>query len=135
MASQEKHIPVETYRQTLELRRKVLGLEHPDTLASMNNLALALNRQGEYVEAEEMHRQTLELRRKVLGLEHPDTLASMNNLALALRRKVLGLEHPDTLASMNNLALALSRQGKYVEAEEIRRQTQKLRKKAQWRIM
>jgi hypothetical protein len=30
------------HRETLGLRRKVLGGEHPSTLASMNNLALAL---------------------------------------------------------------------------------------------
>jgi Tetratricopeptide repeat len=32
----------EMQQQTLELQRKVL--EHPDTLASMNNLALALSK-------------------------------------------------------------------------------------------
>ena len=58
------------YQQTLELREKVLGKEHPDTLTSMNNLAV-LSSQGKYEEAEEMHRQALELREKVLGHEHP----------------------------------------------------------------
>ncbi|KAK2038272.1 FabD/lysophospholipase-like protein [Colletotrichum somersetense] len=69
------------HRQTLELRKKVLGLENPDTLASMNNLAEVFRSQGRSEEAEEMHRQTLELMEKVLGLENPDTLTSMNNLA------------------------------------------------------
>ena len=59
------------HRQTLELREKVLGPEHPDTLTSMNNLAEVLTDQGKYEAAEEMHRQVLELREKVLGLEHP----------------------------------------------------------------
>jgi hypothetical protein len=49
-----------------ELRKKVLGLEHPDTLSSMNNLAAALSDQGKHNEAEQMHQQTLELRRKAL---------------------------------------------------------------------
>ena len=39
----------------------MLGREHPDTLASMNNLAIVLDRQGKYSETEQMHRQTLEL--------------------------------------------------------------------------
>ena len=30
------------YRETLELREKVLGREYPDTLSCMNNLALVL---------------------------------------------------------------------------------------------
>jgi tetratricopeptide (TPR) repeat protein len=135
------------YRQTLELGEKVLGLEHPDTLTSMNNLAVVLRSQGKYAEAKQMHRQELELREKVLGLEHPHTLTSMNNLAvvlhnqgkyaeaeqmhrqvLELREKVLGQEHPDTLNSMNNLAEVLDDQGKYVEAGQMQK-TLELRKK------
>ena len=72
------------YRQALELKKKVLGQEHPSTLDSMDNLALVLRRQGKYEEAERMHRQALELYTKVLGQEHPSTLDSMNNLALVL---------------------------------------------------
>jgi Flp pilus assembly protein TadD len=52
---------------------------------SMNNLAIALDKQGKYAEAEGMHRQTLKLREMVLGKDHADTLASMNNLAESLR--------------------------------------------------
>ncbi|KAI0203080.1 P-loop containing nucleoside triphosphate hydrolase protein [Astrocystis sublimbata] len=72
------------YRQTLELRERVLGRENPDTLASMNNLAFVLNKQGRYEQAEEMYRQTLELKDRVLGRENPSTLTSMNNLAFVL---------------------------------------------------
>jgi tetratricopeptide (TPR) repeat protein len=129
-------------RQTLAQREKVLGREHPSTLASMNNLAQVLGRQGKYKEAEAMNRQTLAQREQVLGREHPDTLASMSNLAfvldsqgkyeeaevmsrktLALYEKMLGREHPDTLTSMGNLAFVLESQGKCEEAEAIHRQT------------
>jgi hypothetical protein len=34
------------HQQTLELRKKVLGPEHPDTLTSMSHLGMALSRQG-----------------------------------------------------------------------------------------
>ena len=34
------------YRETLELSEKVLGKEHPNTLQSMNNLALLFESQG-----------------------------------------------------------------------------------------
>ena len=63
----------------------MLGKEHPDTLASMNNLAGVLRSQGNYNEAEQIHRQTLALKETVLGKEHPFTLTSMNNLAEVLR--------------------------------------------------
>lgn len=85
------------YREALGLYEKVLGREHPDTLTSMNNLALVLDSQGKYEEAEQMHRETL-----------------------GLCEKVLGREHPSTLSSMNNLANVLDRQGKYEEAEQMR---------------
>jgi tetratricopeptide (TPR) repeat protein len=65
-------------------RERVLGPKHLDTLASMDNLALVLERQGNYEAAEEMHWRALELKEKVLGPEHPDTLTSMNNLARML---------------------------------------------------
>ena len=44
------------HRQVLASRESVLGKEHPETLASMNNLALVLGQQGKYKEAERMHR-------------------------------------------------------------------------------
>ena len=68
-------------RETLQLREKVLGKEHPQTLTSMNNLAGLFNSQGRYDAAEPLYRETLQLTEKVLGKEHPDTLRSMNNLA------------------------------------------------------
>ena len=74
-------------KESLELRRKVLGEEHPDTISSTNNLAGCINHQGRYAEAEPMYRQALELQRKVLGEEHPDTIRSTNNLANCIKRQ------------------------------------------------
>ena len=71
-------------RETLDIQRRVLGPEHPDTLMSMNNLATVLEHEGHYAEAEKLDRETLDIKRRVLGPEHPDTLASMNNLANVL---------------------------------------------------
>ena len=65
----------------------MLGRENPSTLSSMNNLALVLDSQGKYEEAEEIHRAILELKEKVLGRENPSTFDSMNNLALVFRRQ------------------------------------------------
>ena len=63
----------------------MLGVEHPDTQTSVNNLALMLRSQEKYEEAEEMHRRELKGSEKVLGAEHSDTLTSVNNLALVLQ--------------------------------------------------
>jgi hypothetical protein len=125
-------------REVHEVRKRVLGAEHPDTLTSANNLAESLPYQGRYAEAARIERETHEVQKRVLGAEHPDTLTSASNLAMSLsdqgkyaeaerierevlgvRKRVLGAEHPDTLLSANNLAGSLSHQGKYTEAERM----------------
>jgi hypothetical protein len=42
-------------QRALEGYEKVLGREHPNTLASVSQLGSVLERQGEYDEAEAMH--------------------------------------------------------------------------------
>lgn len=69
------------YQIIAEYRESVLGLEYPDTLTSVSNLGLVLDRQGRYEEAEAMHWRALERSEKVLGPEHPDTLISVITLA------------------------------------------------------
>jgi tetratricopeptide (TPR) repeat protein len=127
---------VNTLRSLVEVRVRIFGPEHPDSLRSRNRYAYALWRQGRYNEAEAGFRQVISLEEKLLGHENPDTLLSRNGLALVLddegkyvaaesehrqvleiRTRVLGPEHLDTLKSRNNLALTLNRQGKYAAAE------------------
>ncbi|MEU0188235.1 tetratricopeptide repeat protein [Streptomyces sp. NPDC006207] len=104
------------HQQLLDARGRLLGLDHPDTLASRSDLAFALYGMGEYGQAVDLDRRTLEDRTRVLGPDHPDTLASRNNLAIALQRmgeyaeavdldrrtledrmRVLGPDHPGLL--------------------------------------
>jgi hypothetical protein len=80
----------------------VLGLEHPETLTSMNNLAGVLDRQGKYKEAEAMHRQTLAISEKMLRPEHPFRLTSISNLALVVV-EILWLITPDLLVVLEEL--------------------------------
>jgi tetratricopeptide (TPR) repeat protein len=70
---------------SLARRRRVLGEDHPDTLASANNLANAYQDAGRAAEAILLHQQTLAAFERVLGPDHPDTVASRNNLADAYR--------------------------------------------------
>ena len=125
-------------RQALDARRRLLGPEHPDTLGSMNNLAMTLSALGNLTGARALHQQVLDAARRLLGPEHPDTLTSMSNLAATLyalgdlagarellqqvldaRRRLLGPEHPDTLTSMSNLAEALRALGDLAGAREL----------------
>jgi Tetratricopeptide repeat len=56
----------------METSSRVLGVEHPDTLISIANLASTYRNQGRWKEAEELDVQVMETRKRVLGVEHPD---------------------------------------------------------------
>jgi tetratricopeptide (TPR) repeat protein len=126
------------FGEVLDVKRRVLGNEHPDTLMVRSNLAVCLGHQKKHAEAERIYREVLAMTRRIFGEEHPHTLRCAGNLAsslssqgkhadaerserevLGVRRRVLGEKHPDTLGSASNLALSLARQGKLADAEEI----------------
>jgi tetratricopeptide (TPR) repeat protein len=123
-------------------RERVLGPDHPGTLASRNDLAGAYREAGRAAEAIVLFERTLADRERVLGPDHRDTLQSRNDLALAYQdagragqaiplhertvadsERVLGLDHPDTLTSRNNLALAYEDAGRAAEAIPLHERT------------
>ena len=73
------------FEETLDIRKRVLGPEHPDTLESMNGLAVSYWSLGQMKAAAQLFKETLEIRKRALGPEHPDTLQSMNGLAVSYR--------------------------------------------------
>jgi serine/threonine protein kinase/tetratricopeptide (TPR) repeat protein len=119
----------------LQTRRRVVGQDHPDTLASANALANLYWFQGKYREAEPLYRDILERRTRLLGADHKDTLRANYDLAslyvkqkrweefdrlngdtLARQRRVLGDNHPDTVDSLGNLESSYYARGRYEEA-------------------
>jgi eukaryotic-like serine/threonine-protein kinase len=123
------------------------GPDHPDTLASTNDLALSYRTLGRRDEALKLDEDTLARARATLGPDHPITLKSMNSLAitywalgrhaealklneqtLALSKAKLGADHSITLASMNNLANSYRALGRLDEALKLRQDTLALRK-------
>ena len=76
---------VRVHKSALQIRMRELGEEHPDTMASMANLAALHFQAGDHDEALRLFIRSTALRTKVLGEEHPDTLKSMNDLARRLR--------------------------------------------------
>ena len=64
----------------MDMRKKLLGAQHPDTLSSMGNPTYC--NQGRWNKAEQLNLQVMNMRKKLLGAEHPDTLSSMTNLAV-----------------------------------------------------
>jgi tetratricopeptide (TPR) repeat protein len=114
---------------------RVLGADHPETLAARISLAVAYQRAGRIVEAITLFEQTLADQERVLGADHPQTLNARTSLANAYREggqtaeaitlheqnlpdleRVLGADHPQTLATRNNLALAYRDNGRIAEA-------------------
>ncbi len=132
----------------LATRRRVLGVEHPETIASLNNTARLLTDAGDYVAAEPLIRDVMEKARRVLGQDHPDTIICISNMALLLQlqgrlveaepyfhealersRRVLGNDHPTTMHALNNVALFLQASGRYAEAEQPYRETLERRRR------
>ena len=127
--------------------KETLGENHPDTLASLNNLANSYSNLGEYNKALELKNAVYNARKEILGEKHPDTLASLNNLANSYsylgdynkacklqnatynaRKEILGENHPDTLTSLNNLAIFYSYLGDYNKACELQNAVYNTRK-------
>ena len=69
------------HEQTLANRERVLGTDHPNTLASRNNLAMAYRAVGRTTEAISLYEQTLADCERVLGTNHPDTKIVRRSLA------------------------------------------------------
>ncbi len=131
--------------RALDIRRRLLGAEHPLVLSTLNEIGLLYLNLGNWKQAESFYRQALDVRRKILGNDHPDTAVCVNNLAyvaeakgelvaaeglhaeaLAIRRKTLGErsiltgQSFDALAGLRaRLAAQASRQADFAEARRV----------------
>ena len=108
--------------QSLEIRKRQLGIDNLDVAQSLHNLALFYKDQGQYNKdqgqynkAKLYYLQSLRIRKSQLGVEHSDVAQSYYNFAflyeaqnkykkakklfnkaLAIYKKELGNEHPNT---------------------------------------
>jgi non-specific serine/threonine protein kinase/serine/threonine-protein kinase len=127
------------FREGIAIRRR-LGLEDEDTANLLNNMAIAVSRQGRFEEGVSLNREALAIRRETLGPGHPSVAQSLNNLgmlywrskdlesaepllreALELNRTVYGEDHPATAGGLHNVGLVLRDRGSYEEAESLHR--------------
>ena len=119
----------------LRINEIVIGKDHEDYAAVLNNRAGIFRDQGNLDCALLDLRRALSIYESKLGLEHPDTglatanvgaiLREMGDLAgsrefteraLAIQEKVLGPMHPRIAVDANNLGLTLRAQGEFSEA-------------------
>jgi len=126
------------FQKALEINRRLLADDHPDTAEGYNNLAANLERQGKHAAAQPLHENALAIWRRLLTDDHPDTVASYNNLAcnldfqgkygpaqplhekaLQIYRRLHTDDHPDTAKGYFNLAYNLKQQGNYAAAQPL----------------
>jgi tetratricopeptide (TPR) repeat protein/tRNA A-37 threonylcarbamoyl transferase component Bud32 len=127
--------------EALEIRRKQLGDDDPDTLTSINAAATLAGDQGRNDEAERLFDEAIAGRRRVLGEGNPATLDSISGLgtlryyqgrykeaesafrrALEGRRRTLGADNKDTVSSMRSLGYAMLGLGRPDQAVDYQRQ-------------
>ena len=123
-------------QEALAIRDRLLGGDHPDTLASAHGMGLVTMKLGRLAPAEIYLQQAMAGRRAVLGDEHPDTLESIVRMgelrfrqlrlaeaehlfreALESRQRILGPRYPDTLTSLHFMGSILRQQRRANEAE------------------
>jgi len=126
--------------RALAIRREELGVDHPDTLLSLDGLGDLLREQGRLGDAEPILRDVLARRRRLLAVDDVSLVTSVNNLgallhakgeraeaelllreALASRLRTLPSDHSTVLAGQNNLGVLLHAQNRLLEAEELLR--------------
>jgi hypothetical protein len=67
--------------QAIEAFKTKLGADHPDTLASINNLAYTWKSQSRSVKAIALLRSCVQVRQQRLRADHPDLVSSSVVLA------------------------------------------------------
>ncbi|MFE0232189.1 tetratricopeptide repeat protein [[Kitasatospora] papulosa] len=128
----------QVHRAVAAERARLLGADHPDTLASRYEVGFTLSRTGRPADALREYTHVAQARERAFGPDHPDTLAARQESAyvlsqlgrhseahqtyasvLAARERAMGPDHPDTLRCHHNLAFTLSRLGRFDDAYQM----------------
>jgi tetratricopeptide (TPR) repeat protein len=128
------------HQETLKLQASKLGPDHPGTLTSRENLAMAYRHAGRTADAIAQYEATLRLSKAKLGLDHPDSLVCRQNLAVAYQdaaqmdkaielleavlpaaRQTWGPLHPNTVIATNSLCDAYESVGRWADVESLLR--------------
>ncbi len=135
-------------RQTLEIRERNLGSDHPLVARSLLDMARLLRDQGRYDEAliqmdrgvaiaessldegDPLLARCVQTRSAILrNLGRLDEAEGAARRALAIREEALGPEHRDVAKSLSNLAVLLKKLDRHAEAEELARRSLRIEEK------
>ena len=123
-------------RESMAMKRKLLGDKHPEIATSLSNIADVLHNKGDLAGAEKDYLQSLAMYRELLGNEHPYVARTLNNLAfvyydkgdiraalqteresLAIYEKDFPGDNPEVARVDNRLGYWLIETGRYAAAE------------------
>ncbi|MBE6612950.1 MAG: tetratricopeptide repeat protein [Ruminococcaceae bacterium] len=135
MASENYEKAAALGEKAYALKCREYGEEHPSTVLSLGNLAVAYGRLQEYGKAVPLEEKVYAWNCRQYGEEHPSTLRALGNLSVTYsnlyryeqastlckkaylqKATVLGEEHPSTLLALSNFAWSCGLQGDYTEA-------------------
>ena len=138
------------YQKLYNLYKSEVGENHPNTLNTLNNLAISYSELGDYNKALELKNTVYNAFKEILGEKHPNTLSALNNLANSYSdlgdynkacelqnivynaiKEILGEKHPNTLSALDNLANSYSCLGDYNKACELQNIVYNARKEIQ----
>jgi tetratricopeptide (TPR) repeat protein len=124
------------YEQSLAIRERALGSDHPEIATELENLANVSTATGAYAQARALHRRALEIRESTVGRDHPDIAVGLTNLAnvdyatgayadaraanqraLEILERAYGPDHPDVATAVASLAVVQQAQGEVAAAQ------------------
>jgi tetratricopeptide (TPR) repeat protein len=124
------------FRESIAMKRRLLGDKHPEIATGLNNLGLVLEDDGNLSGAESAYRGALAMQKELLGDEHPAVANTLNNLAyvlyekgevrhalateresLAIYRKLFPGDNPKVAGILNTMGYWLFETGEYSESE------------------
>jgi len=135
------------HRAALETNRRILGDHHPDTLASIDDLAVTLHDLGRYEESEALFREALSGMRRVLGPDDRQTMVTVGNLGQVIAetgrlaeaepyhresledlRRIQGPQGTEALTALSNLGVLMISMGRYPEGVESLREVLEIKR-------
>ncbi len=77
---------IETMKKSIDLKRKLLGENHPDYAIALDNLASIYLQQDDYKNAAPLSVQAAQIREKTLGPDHPLYARSLHTVAMVYQK-------------------------------------------------
>ncbi len=126
---------IDLYRQSLAIREREFGKDHPETAVILNNLSAAERSLGNFETATTLSMRSLKIKQREFGSDHPRVATAMTNLGIALseggqlelgiqyfrdaleiKREALGVKNRSYGIGASNLGDSLTDVGGYEEA-------------------